>query len=104
MTPSVADLSLYTENINDVLACRIGTYANDTIAMGPEEFKKDSRMTERNFESKMREYDDVKVHRSRDTEKMNRYVMHQRDYSQKLRELEKEDDFNSFRSLILCVC
>lgn len=99
MRPTAGDLALYTKTVHDGLACLLGTYVDDTIATGPASFDEDSRLTERKFESKRREYDNVKFAGIEVQKWKEGYHMHQTAYAAKLRELDPQAGFNAFRSL-----
>lgn len=99
MRPTASDLALYTKSVRDGLACLVGTYVDDTIATGPIEFDGESRLTERRFESRNREYDNVRFAGVEIRREGHGYLMHQDKYAQKLEEISSQDGFHAFRSL-----
>lgn len=99
MRPTAGDLGLYTKVIGKGIAGMIGAYVDDTIATCPPQFDRESRATEKKFESRGREYDDVKFAGVAISRSGDNYIMHQRHYADTLCELEKTDDYERFRSL-----
>lgn len=78
----------------------IGAYVDDTIATGPAFFDEESRLTECQFVSQPREYDDVKLAGVEiEREDGGSYFMNQKLYAKKLKMLDRQYGFNGFRSL-----
>lgn len=57
MMPPTGDLACFIKLINENLSCMIETYVYNTIATDNTNFEKESRLTERTFDSKSRIYD-----------------------------------------------
>lgn len=98
MQSTAVDLSFFFKVVSGKLQGMIGTYVDDTLCAGTNDFHETSTATERKFESKERKYDSftfvgIQVDRSEDE-----YLLHQKRYVNRITELSKDRTFAEFRS------
>lgn len=98
MQPTAGDFSFFVKVVSGKLQGMMGTYVDDTLCAGTNDFHETSTATERKFESKERKYDSftlacIQVDRSGDE-----YLPHQEKYINRITELSKDCTFAEFRS------
>lgn len=97
MTPSTGNLSLLFQNIHGKLIGITGAYGDVSIGAGDETFHRNTRLTERTFESKAREYDDFMFAGIQIETRQNGYLMHQECYAMYINPLSLDCTFKEFR-------
>ena len=98
MIPSTGDLSLFFQTIRGKLAGLTGAYVDDSIGTGDARFEEKSRLMERKFESKAREYENFKFAGIQIERTEDGYMMHQEKYAVSLTPLSLDCTFKQFRS------
>lgn len=99
MTPTAGDLSFFFKIVRGKLQGMIGTHVDDTISAGTGFFADKSRITERQFESKVRQYDSFTFAGIQVEKTCTGYLMHQEKYAKRLHELSKDCTFAQYRSM-----
>lgn len=77
MTPTAGDLSFFFKIVRGKLQGMIETHVDDTIGAGTGRFADESRITERQFESKARQYDSFTFAGIQVEKTSTGYLMHQ---------------------------
>ena len=81
MTACTGDLSLFFKHVGERLCGLTGIYVDDQIGTGDAQFDKESRATERKFQSKAREYDSFKFAGIQVERVVDQFLLHQSDYA-----------------------
>lgn len=90
MIHCVGDLSLFLKHINEKLAVIAGTYVDDSILAGREEFKQRRNKTSTRFDSKKSIPDNSTFAGIEISTVLNGFRMHQRKQIQKIRVIPAE--------------
>lgn len=98
MTPTTGDLSFFFKAVHGKLKGVVGTYVDDTLCAGDPVFEKESRITEKKFESKEREYEKFTFAGIQVEPIEDGYLLHQERYAKRLKELPTDCTFSEYRS------
>lgn len=97
MTEPTSDLSLFFKVVDTALSGAVVTDVDDTLSAGSSKFEEESKVTERTFESRSREYDNIKFSGVKSDTTNSGFLMHQSEYVDKLQPLQNDCDFTIFR-------
>lgn len=99
METLVGDEAVFMKLMRDTLEGMCVTYVDDLIQAGSRNFHEKSKVTENSFQCKKREYDNIQFAGSQMDAVKNGYVVHQKNYIDKLSFCPQEGNFTDFRSL-----
>lgn len=99
MTPTFSDPALFFKVIHGQVTGLIGSYVDDTISAGNNDFVELSKLTEHTFDSKQRKYDTFKFS-GMEIESLpnDSFRIHQQTFAKKISKLPENCSFSDFRS------
>lgn len=99
MHSTACDLSLFFKQLSGTLHGIVATHVDDTLSAGDKKFEQDTRITARRFDAKPREYETLNFAGvSIETQQNGSRLMHQAQYAAKIELLDKNCDYEIFRS------
>lgn len=98
MASTVADYSFFFKMVRGKLMGLMGTYVDDTISAGTEDFEKHTNITESKFESKPTEFDNFRFAGVYVKKISEGYMIHQESSISRLKLLDPGCTFQEFRS------
>jgi hypothetical protein len=99
MESTTGDPALFSKNIQEKLSGLCARYVNDTLQAGDQKFVELSELTQRRFQCRPREWNNVEFAAVEIETKESEFVVHQQRYISKLMPLSKDATFKQFRSL-----
>ena len=98
MVPTISDPALFFKRVGGKIMGMLGCYVDDTLSAGNQPFDESSKLTEKTFQAKSREYNNFKFSGVEIESIENGYKIHQSSFANKITELPMSSNFSSFRS------
>lgn len=98
MKNTVSDYSFFFKTIRGKLLGLAGTFVDDIICAGSNEFEKDTMSTAKRFECKPKEYDTFRFAGVYIEKLSDGHLIHQKDYINRLQNISDDSTFPQFRS------
>lgn len=99
MTQATGDLSLWFKSVEQALNGMIAVYVGDQLSAGTPAFEEETKITERQFQSRPRKYDHISFAGVEISQRPDGSVlMHQRPHADRIQHLPKSCTFAEFRS------
>lgn len=98
MCSTAQDISFFFKKASQKLKGLIGTYVDDTLFTGDQDFLNHSEKTSQRFESKDREFDSTRFAGVYIQSRKDGYLVHQQNYVDRLEPLSFNETFEEFRS------
>ena len=98
MKSTIEDYSFFFKKARGKLIGLMGTYVDDIISAGSDQFRKDTEVTASKFECKEREYDSFRFAGVYIQKLSEGHLIHQKSYIERLEFLDKNSSYANFRS------
>jgi hypothetical protein len=96
MESTTGDIALFFKIIQEKLGGLCATYVDDTLQAGDQTFVELSELTQRRFQCRPREWNNIEFAGVEIETKESEFVVHQQRYISKLIPLSKDATFNNF--------
>lgn len=98
MELSATDMSFFFKKVRGKICGLLGTYVDDTIFCGDKQFEDITSATSKRFESKEKEWDKFRFAGVYIETLQDGFIIHQKNYIDRLKNLDKKSTFDDFRS------